>query len=281
MLDPDAIVQGNEPSAGGSTGKGTGAGSTTGAGATTGAGTATGSGAGPATNSGGASGASGSGPSSAGAPAQGGAPAGGAAGTGTAWGGASTGGAATNIDPSPPGNCKTYCSVTTEGACPTFDSFSDCFSTCVQELNGQSLACQTNAAALLGCYTTAYQNGSNCAEIDQLFGTKCSGLALRYRSCFDQDVPPVPVPVPAPPAPTCSAYGSSGGGACSLGVKCDSGAYYSVSCYAVGPAQSSCTCSSMSPDGSGSGGTFTLNENVDLACYDSAAACGFPQSNLK
>jgi len=60
-------------------------------------------------------------------------------------------------------------------------------------------------------------------------------------------------------------------------VKCDNGAYYSVSCYAASPDQSSCTCSAMSANGAGSGAGFSLNEGVNVACYDSFAVCGFPQ----
>lgn len=265
MLDPDAMpVADDGPSSSGSSGKSHGAGNAPGAGSTTSSG-------------GGATGSGASGAAMPGTPAKGG---GGPAGGATSSGSAGSGGAA-SIAPSAATACNGYCGVTTEGVCPAFGSFKECYSACLEEVGPQSVACQANASALLSCFTTAYQNGTNCAEIDQLYVAKCSDLALTYRSCIDPGPTPVPVQPPPPPAATCSTFGNSGNGFCSLGVKCDNGAYYTVSCNAASTGQSSCSCSSISPDGSGSGSGFVLNESVDVACYDSFAVCGFPQRGLK
>jgi len=266
-LDPDSVpVAENEPSTGGSSGKSSGAGNAPGAGSTTGSGAAP----------------TGSGSATAGTPGKGGTAGGGATGSGSGGsspsGGASTGGAGPTIDPYLPA-CNDYCSVVSSGVCPSqFNSFQECNGACQQEVTQQTASCQKSAVALLACLTSAFRNNAGCAEIDQLFVGKCSQLATAYQACVDTGPEPGPKP---PPVSTCSSSGNSGGGACSLNVKCDSGAYYTVSCYQANAEQSSCSCSSMSPDGSGSGSSFSLNESVNVACYDSIAVCGFPQPGLR
>jgi hypothetical protein len=80
---------------------------------------------------------------------------------------------------------------------------------------------------------------------------------------------------------TCSSSGSSDNGTCNLDVKCTGGAYYTVFCDQTSSAQSTCTCSASFPDGSGTGASFSLNENATFACYDSLSTCGFPEIGAK
>ena len=187
--------------------------------------------------------------------------------------GAASGGAG-GLDPLVSITCADYCNTSTHGPCPNGFPSSECVRSCVSELALQSLQCQKTGATLLSCLTTVYKNSSSCNEVEQLSRANCSPLFESYHTC----TAPVPVPAPQPPLPvTCSSSGSSSNGKCSLDVKCNSGAFYSVACYQTSTEQSSCTCNASFPDGSGSGSSFGLNENATFACYDSLATCGFPQ----
>jgi len=236
---------------------------------------------------------------------KGGSPAGGATGTGTAGSstggkaGASAGGAAGvgtagvgNASSTPTGgsaqggasgvptdlysSCLDYCSASSRGVCPNPISIDECVTSCASELSGQSPACQYTAVSLLGCLTTVYQNSTGCTELEQLSVAKCGNLSDAYQSCAGTAAVPTPTP-----APTCASSGSSDNGKCSVNLKCDNGAYYTVYCYQTNTDQSSCTCNTTAANGSGSGAVLTLNESVVFACYDSLAACGFPQLGLK
>jgi len=275
-LDPEAYtVEPNLPASGSTGSPASGAG---------GAGSK-GSGAAPSgTGTGGKAGGPATGTGAAGGSPAGGTPAGGASMGGT--GGSSTGGAAgaggatqagaAGVDPYVYSRCTNYCSATTQGRCPTSVSLGECLGSCVTEVSSRSPECQKNAASLLDCLTAAYQNSNSCSQFDELAYAKCSGWAASYQGCADY---PAPTPVPDPsPAPTCSSSGNSSNGSCSLDVKCDNGAYYSVRCYEGSPAQSNCSCKASLPGGPGVGVVgFNLNESVTFACYDSLATCGFPQ----
>ncbi|HKO52394.1 MAG TPA: hypothetical protein VJV79_32025 [Polyangiaceae bacterium] len=240
---------------GGASGTGTGGTSGTGTGAVPGTGTGgtsgTGTGAVPGTGTGGAAGAAGAVP--AGGSAQGG-------GTGT---------------PAPTyRSCAEYCSTISQGVCPSGVSVDQCVLSCSAELNGQTARCQDGAINLLTCLTTAYRNSASCGDVEKRSGALCGGLSDYYQSCVGTGTNPIPPPVAAP---TCSTSGNSNNGRCTLDVKCDTGAYYSVLCHQTDSGQSSCTCKSGSVNGGSSLAVFNLNEGLTFACYDSLAACGFPQ----
>ena len=275
-LEPDAITgDANQPSGGSTSSDGAASsGAKTGVGAT---GSATGGKAGsaagsPPTSTPGTGGA-------AGGSASGGSPAGGAASAGAA--GSTPSGGASGISSSLATACKNYCLGTTQGACPQdLGPFDECMASCSNEVSGQSPSCQKTAEELLGCLLKAYQNSSTCNEYEYLSTVKCAELGKAYALCNGSSAPPPPVPTPMP-AQSCSSSGSSGNGSCFVSVKCDTGAYYSVSCTQSGPAQSNCTCNASLPNGSGSGASFGLNESTTFACYDSLATCGFPQIDPK
>ena len=314
MLDTDGVTfSANQPGDGGSSGRGTSTGGKSGsgsgsqgAGATGGAATGT-AGVGPSggnsssgsstggtgTGQGGTSGGSstggaggaaqaGSGGSSTGGAAQAGSSGsstGGSAQAGSS--GSSTGGAAqgggTALDPYARSVCNDYCKATSQIPCPgTSFPFLQCTSACINEVI-HSPQCEKPAEILLSCLTTVYQNSKTCSQADDLSAAKCSALSAAYQDCVSANPDPVPPPVP-PPASACSSYGSSSSsGNCDLGVKCDNGAYYKVSCAQSSSVASSCTCFSSSADGTSTGSSFNLNEGVAFACYDSLAVCGFPQ----
>ena len=259
MLDPDAVsVEANQPAGGSTASPGS---STVGSGAKTGAG-ATGSAAAPRDK----------------------VPTGGSAGSGNAGStptpgergaaGAASGGAS-GFDPVTIGACNDYCIAGTQGPCPSLSSAAECASSCSSELLSQTLACQKLGSTLLSCLTTVYKNSNSCSEVDQLSAAKCSALFASYQGCV------APTPDPMPTQLACSSSGSSSNGKCGLKVECTSGAYYTVSCSQTSPDQSSCTCNSIFPNGSGTGANFFLDENATFACYDSLATCGFPQVGAK
>jgi hypothetical protein len=209
----------------------------------------------------------------AGSPA-GGAAVGGSAGIGTA-GGSATGGAV-GVAPSTYVSCANYCSTSTQGVCPNAISVDACTQSCLSEVGAQSPSCQKNAEGLLDCLTTAYQYSMSCSQFDELALTKCSALSATYQSCASAVLEPPPVA-----SPGCSSSGSSSKNVCDLSVKCDSGAYYTVQCRQTNTGDSNCTCQAAVPGQPGVGAGFTLNESVTFACYDSLAACGFPQLGAK
>lgn len=286
-LSPEGAIGADQPSGGSTAGPPSAGGS--------GAQTSGGSGA-PA--NGGKAGAPSGGSSSGGSPSGGsssggGSPSGGVAGVGvggTATGGVGTAGSAgaggsSGLDPAVAASCINYCNASTRPPCPSGLSVPECAAACSSELSQQNFRCQKVGGGLLECLTAVYNNSKSCTDVDQWAFAKCSTLFARYQDCLGPDVnppppppPPPPLPPPPPPVPlTCSTSGSSSNGKCTLDVKCTGGAYYNVSCYQTSPDQSSCSCSASLPDGSGSGASFGLNENATFACYDSLAACGFPQ----
>jgi len=273
-MDPDGTtIEANQPT-GGSTSDGGSSAAGSGATAT---GAATGTGGKPGVPAGGSAAGGSSGAGTAGRN-----PSGGASSAGTSAGGgagtAGAGGTSSSIFT----NCSIYCNVAAQGPCPDGISNPECLSSCVNELSAQAPPCQTNGAALLRCLTAVYTNSHSCSEVDQLSLAKCSAQLTAYQNCVQPSIqpPPPPPPIPAPMV-TCSSSGSSTNGICNLDVKCTSGAYYTVSCYQTGPAQSNCTCSASLPNGTGTGANFGLNENSTFACYDSLATCGFPEIGAK
>jgi len=270
---------GGNSSSGSSTG-GTGQGGTSGGSSTGGAGGAAQAGSG-GSSTGGAAQAGSSGSSTGGSAQAGssGSSTGGSAQAGSS--GSSTGGAAqgggTALDPYARSVCNDYCKATSQIPCPgTSFPFLQCTSACINEVI-HSPQCEKPAEILLSCLTTVYQNSKTCSQADDLSAAKCSALSAAYQDCVSANPDPVPPPVP-PPASACSSYGSSSSsGNCDLGVKCDNGAYYKVSCAQSSSVASSCTCFSSSADGTSTGSSFNLNEGVAFACYDSLAVCGFPQ----
>ena len=314
MLDTDNVTfSANQPSGGGSSGRGTSTGGKSGSvgggnagsstsGATGGAATGT---AGVGT-SGGNSSSGGSMGGAAQGGTSGGSSTGGAAQAGSSGGstggaaqagssGSSTGGAAqagssgssmggaaggTALDPYARSVCNDYCKATSQIPCPgTSFPFLQCNSACINEVI-HSPQCQKPAEVLLSCLTTVYQNSKTCAQAEDLSAAKCSALSAAYQDCVGANPDPIPPPVP-PPASLCSSYGSSGNGNCAVGVMCDNGANYKVSCAQSSSAASSCTCFSSSADGASTGSSFSLNESVALACYDGLAVCGFPQFGIQ
>ncbi|HEY0469200.1 MAG TPA: hypothetical protein VGC79_33640 [Polyangiaceae bacterium] len=245
----------------GATGGATGTAGTAGAGGSSGA----------AMGGSGATGGTGASTGSAGTQA-GGAASGGAA--GTASGGAS------GVSPYNFTNCTNYCISAGQGPCPSGLSTIDCIQSCMNELNDQTLICQTYGQALLSCLTTVYKNSTSCNQVDQLTFAKCSGQALQYQACATPGIDPPPPPPPPPPL-NCSSSGSNSNGSCTLNLKCSSGVYYTVSCVESSGNQSNCWCGANLPDGSLSSSSVGLNESVTYACYDSLAACGFPQLGAK
>jgi len=263
-LYPDAITDlaANQPS-GGATGKpstgGSGASPSVGTGGATASGGATSIGTAGAPAGGNTSGGT---AGVAGSPSTGGAPAGGSAG----------------LDSALLAGCKDYCSASSQGPCPIGFEAGQCMSSCTSEVTSRSAQCQMLIKSMLSCLTTVYDVGSSCDEVTQLSLAKCAPLLASNPSCFAPNSNPPP---PPDPAPTCSSSGNSSNGTCNLDVKCTTGAYYTVSCYQTGTAQSSCTCNASLPNGAGTGASFGLNENATFACYDSLAACGFPQIGAK
>ncbi len=277
-LDPDAVaIEANQPT-GGSTGDGDTSASGTAANGNVGA-------TGSATSAtGGKPGSSGSGTagSSAGGGTAGSAPAGGAPSAGSPSSGGAAQGGAVGIGAATYNSCNNYCSSTVQGRCPSNFSTDECISSCVSELSGQTPQCRRTAGSLLDCLTTAYQNSESCSQFDELSGAKCSGFSAAYQRCVGTGPYTTPAPTPEPsPAQVCSSSGNSSDLTCDLSVKCNTGTYYLVSCYQTSSLQSSCTCSSGSPNGPSTGAGFSLNESVTFACYDSLAACGFPQIGAK
>ncbi|HYQ41417.1 MAG TPA: hypothetical protein VER11_05610 [Polyangiaceae bacterium] len=266
-LDPDGVYLEPSRPSGGSTSQPAG-----------GSGAKAGVGAGGATSTGGKSGV----PTPAGGSSASGGTAGAGVGTSTGSAGASgtASGGSAGLDPTTFAYCTAFCNVSTQGACPSGTTSAECSAQCASELAGESPECRQIASSFLACLTTAYEKSRNCTEVDQSSVGACSKWAEAYSSCLA----PAPVPTPAPdpmPQPTCSSSGSSSNGKCNLDVKCATGAYYSVSCYQTGSAQSNCTCNASLPNGSGTGANFALNETTTFACYDSLAACGFPQIGAK
>ena len=258
---------GNSSSGSSTGGTGTGQGGTSGGSSTGGAGGAAQAGSGGSSTGGSAQ--AGSSGSSTGGSAQAGS-------SGSATGGAAQGGG-TALDPYARSVCNDYCKATSQIPCPgTSFPFLQCTSACINEVI-HSPQCQKPAEILLSCLTTVYQNSKTCSQADELSAAKCSALSAAYQDCVSANPDPVPPPVPPPPS-LCSSYGSSSSsGNCDLGVKCDNGAYYKVSCAQSSSVASSCTCFSGSADGTSTGSSFNLNESVAFACYDSLAVCGFPQ----
>ncbi|HET7540292.1 MAG TPA: hypothetical protein VFK05_10495 [Polyangiaceae bacterium] len=174
-------------------------------------------------------------------------------------------------------NCDIYCKADITSPCSNVSSFTQCEKACVNELASRTPYCQMAGIDLLSCLIKVYQNAENsgaCDNIDALSSTKCGFLFDNYRSCFG----PAPEPPPDPPFPTqCSSSGSVGSAGCNLAVKCESGAYYNVSCSQTNATQSNCSCSANFPDGSAIGSSLGLNEQATYACSDALTACGFPQ----
>jgi hypothetical protein len=201
-----------------------------------------------------------------------------AAAPGTASGGAPQGGAS-GIPPSAHESCNQYCRLTAAGACNDSGlTINQCLQSCVSELGAESPQCQSKAFSLLDCMAAVYQSSSNCEQVNELTNQRCAGSFDAYESCRNSPLEPPPAP---PPAPVCSSSGSSSTGSCTLKVQCTNRASYSVACYQTSPEQSTCTCNADFADGAGSGASFGLNEDATFACYDSLAACGFPDLGLK
>ena len=136
--------------------------------------------------------------------AQGGTPSAGSAG--------SASGGATSVDPF---GCTNYCSLFTQGPCPSGLSNDECMSSCVSELRSQTAQCQATASSLLSCLTTVYKNSKSCNQVDALSFAKCSTLAQAYQGCVNVPPPP-PDPPPAPPPPPlgCATASSNSGRMC-------------------------------------------------------------------
>jgi len=280
-LEPDAY--GNQPTDGATNDAGTGAGgskggstaaggSTAKGGSTAAGGTAAASGSaatGGTTPVAGAAGKAGSGGTGAGVgtggSAQAGAPSAGSAG--------SASGGATSVDPF---GCTNYCSLFTQGPCPSGNSNDECTSSCVSELRSQTAQCQATASSLLSCLIAVYQNSNSCNQVDTLSLAKCSTLAQAYQGCIIVPPPP-PDPPPPPPPLGCATASSNSGRMCSIDMKCRNGTYYSVYCYEFDKYQSTCTCQVNYPDGSASGSSIGLSEGSQFACQDALSSCGFPQ----
>jgi len=279
VLDPDAVSIGaNQPGAGatsGSSGAGSKGGGATGNADPCGDCSIPGSGAAPNGGTAGASASGGTGASSGSAGA-------GSAGAPIPAGGAAQGGSA-GTDPAVVASCTNYCSSSTQAACPSGVSARECSQSCLAELGGLAQGCQQIGRSLLDCLTTVYQNSMTCNDVAQLSVAKCASQLNRYESCVDTNGAPIPTPLPTPtpPAPNCASSGSSSNDQCSLQVKCDTGGYYTVSCHQTGPERSSCSCMASLPNGNVTGGGIDLAEGATFACYDTLAACGFPQIGAK
>ncbi len=217
-------------------GKGAAAGATSiGVGSSAGGSTVTGTGsAGSSSTQGGASGIAGS--------------------AGSSSAGDGTGGAAGELT-----TCNELCN-NSQFSCPDqLGQTSDCLNDCASVLEQQNGACESLASGMLLCIAHVLaQYGNACDQGLTRAETQCGKQAALFESCSSNV---------SPPSNACFATGSASAAQCSENITCPNGQNYSVTCYAVSPDRSACTCTGPAVS------ALTLSESTQYACDDAATAC--------